>query len=89
MKEQRAEKREPATGSVTYVSTTNGSEIMRTGLIANLSKSGACLLTQECVAEGKVKVYLYGLINEPIKADVVWCNEAIENLFRVGIRFRN
>lgn len=87
MKELRREERHHATGSVDYIS--DEQDMIRTGLLSNLSDSGACIFTQENITSDNVTVYLNGLMDDPMKAEVMWCTEAIDNLYKVGIRFRN
>jgi len=89
MKEMRREKRRTSTGSVTYSFATEDYERKSVGLLSNLSEGGACIYTQECLKEEKVKIYINGLLAEPINAEVIWCNQAIDNLYRVGVRFQS
>jgi hypothetical protein len=62
---------------------------MHSGLLSNLSQTGACIYTQECITDEKLKIYLNGILAEPMNADVMWCDEALNNLYMAGLRFRN
>jgi hypothetical protein len=89
MEEKRRETRDPSTGGVLYSLTSNDSEKTRTGLLSDLSRSGACIYTQECITDEKVRVYFKGVSREPVDADVMWCIRSQEDLFRAGLQFQN
>ena len=86
MKNSRSEIRVLAKGSVAYTANSEDSGKMQSGLISNLSRNGACIFTQERITSESVTVYINGADN-PMKAEVLWCKETDDNLFKVGLRF--
>lgn len=87
MNELRREERHHATGSVDYVKAEQG-DVIHTGLLSDMSDNGASIFTLECIESENVEVYFNGLLKDPIMADVMWCSESVDNLFKAGIRFR-
>jgi len=88
-KELRSEKRESSKGGVLYTLISNDVENAETGLLFDMSPSGACIYTQDCITDEKVKVYFKGISQRPINADVMWCCTTIDNLYKAGLRFDN
>ena len=89
MKETRRAVREVSSGGVTYIATSNNVAKLHTGLLSNLSNSGACIYTHECIQDKRVKLYFNEVSADPMTADVMWCEESIDNLYKVGLKFHN
>jgi hypothetical protein len=87
MNNKRVETRVPAKGSISYTSATDDPVSMRAGLIINLSKSGACVLTQERITSDEMTIYMNDSLANPLKAEVLWCSENGDDLYKVGLRF--
>jgi len=86
MNNHRAEIRVLAKGSVAYTSSSDDSGKKQPGLLSNLSKHGACIFTQERITTDTMTVYINGA-DDPLKAEVLWCTETDDNLYKVGLRF--
>lgn len=86
MKEHRNERRVMARGTVAYTSVPEDPGKKRSGLLSNLSNNGACIFTQEPITSGTMTVFINGA-DDPMNAEVLWCTEKDENLYKVGLRF--
>jgi hypothetical protein len=89
MEDKRKADRKQATGGVLYTIAEPDPGRSRTGLLSNISESGACIYTQECITDATIRIYFNGISRKPVNADVMWCNTAVDDLFKVGLRFEN
>ncbi len=88
MKSTRSEERTEARGGVLYTVTSHDSEEkIYSGLIDNISDSGACIYVQEHLEDSEsIKVFFREISSAPKEAQVIWCTRESNNLFKVGVR---
>ncbi|MCK4911358.1 MAG: PilZ domain-containing protein [Thermodesulfovibrionales bacterium] len=88
MDSKRKEDRTQTKGGIIYVlSSPDSSDAVQSGLISNISDSGACIYTQECINESTdIRIYLGNVSQTPINAKVKWCSQASDDLFRAGLQ---
>jgi hypothetical protein len=89
MEDIRREHRDSLQGCVLFNLTSNGDDKTHTGLLSDMSTSGACIYTQECITDEKVRVYMEGISRTPVDADVMWCIRSHDDLYRAGLQFVN
>lgn len=84
---KRKENRTSAKGGIIYVlSSKDSSDGVYSGLISNISESGACIYTQDELKETMdLRIYLTNISQAPINAKVKWCSKASDDLFRTGL----
>lgn len=89
--ELRREERLQSKGGILYVAPSLGSTTkIRAGLVANLSDSGACIYTQDCLSDNDViKVYFRDISQSSMEAKVKWCTRDNNDLFKVGLLLDN
>ena len=89
--EHRREERLQARGGILYVAPALGSTTkIRSGLVVNLSDSGACIYTQDCLSDSDViKVYFRDISQSSMDAKVKWCVRDNADLFKVGLLLGN
>ena len=82
---QRKENRKSAMGNVLYTTDTLQDDIS-SGLLLNISETGACICTQECLGQDDtIKIYSNLLGKEPFEVCVKWCAPIDEELYRIGL----
>ncbi len=88
MKNSRQEDRANAKGGVLYaIAALDSDKKIYSGLISNLSDSGACIYTQEHLSESTdLQVYFREISLAPIEAKVMWCTQDSNDIYSVGIR---
>ena len=87
MKGNRKEDRAKTKGGIIYVlSSKDSSDGVHSGLISNISESGACIYTQQNLdGTMDIRIYLSTVSQEPLNAKVKWCTKASEDLYRAGL----
>lgn len=87
MKEKRQEERIEARGGVLYtVSSSDNEEKIHSGLLDDISESGACIYVQDHMEDSaSIKVYFREISSTPKDAQVMWCRQECNNLYRVGV----
>ena len=85
---KRKEDRTKTTGGILYVPLSkNSGEGVHSGLISNVSESGACIYTQEKLPESiDIRIYLNSVSQAPLNAKVRWCSQASNDLFKAGLQ---
>ncbi len=88
MKGKRKEDRAKAKGGIIFVlSSKDSSDGVHSGLISNISESGACIYTQDCLDEAiDLRIYLSTISQTPLNAKVKWCSQASKDLYRSGLQ---
>ncbi|MCK4911357.1 MAG: PilZ domain-containing protein [Thermodesulfovibrionales bacterium] len=91
LEENRKEQRIQATGGILYVTPSlESSTKIRSGLVCNVSNSGACIYIQDCIKETEtIKIYFREISASPMEASVRWCARDKGDLFRVGLLLNN
>ncbi len=84
---KRKEDRTMTKGGIIYVLTSkDSSDTVRSGLISNISETGACIYTQENLMESTdLRIYLSKISQAPINATVRWCSQSSNDLYRAGL----
>ena len=87
LKNSRQEDRANVKGGVLYaIAAVDSDKKIYSGLLSNLSDSGACIYTQERLSESTdLQVYFREISLAPIEAKVMWCNQDNSNIFSVGL----
>jgi hypothetical protein len=86
-KEKRRHRRSEASYFTVYSSVLSSGDIVSNGVIANISKSGLCLLTPIALDEGE-NIQLKGDDNSPAqRAMVRWCRQYKNCHYRAGVEF--
>jgi hypothetical protein len=85
--EQRSEERVPTLGVIVYFLPPSGEfNPLFEGLIYNLSKNGAGVITVNRVAAGSVvKISSAAIGGAPRDAHVQWCTHINDNLYKFGL----
>ncbi len=88
---KRKEDRAQTKGGIIYVlSSKDSSDSIHSGLISNISDSGACIYTQEELNKSThIRIYLSNISQAPINARVQWCRQASDDLFKAGLLLDN
>ena len=88
MENSRREVRASVKGGVLYaIAELDSDKKIYSGLISNLSDSGACIYTQERLSESTdLQIYFREISLAPIEAKVMWCNQDSSDIFKVGVR---
>jgi hypothetical protein len=89
--ERRGEAREVFVDGVLYLHEMKTlSQAAQNGLAFDLSKTGACIYTQKEFSQGEtIKVLCKKYGDAPIKSEICWCKKLDDNLFKVGLKFRD
>jgi len=84
---KRIEERTPLAASIFYSPAFEAyKDVKFWGITLNTSPSGLCLYTNHLFEKVfHIKVYSNALWNVPIDAEVIWCKEISENLYRTGL----
>ncbi len=87
MKDNRSEERIETRGGVLYtVSSHDSEEKIYSGLLDDISESGACIYVQDHMENSaSIKVYFREISSTPKDAQVMWCGQKCNNLYRVGV----
>ena len=85
---KRKEDRTRTKGGIIYVlSSKDSSDAVHSGLISNISESGACIYTQEELKESiDIRIYLNSVSQTPLNAKVRWCIRSSDDLYRAGLQ---
>ena len=88
MKDNRSEERIETKGGVLYtISSHDSEEKIYSGLLDDISESGACIYVQEHMEDSaSIKVFFREISSAPKDAQVMWCAQKSNNLYRVGVR---
>ncbi len=77
-------------GGILYSYVDNGSVFdTYSGMLSNISGTGACIYTQESLEKGrKISVYSRSFLSRaPREATVMWCNRIYDDLYMAGLLF--
>jgi hypothetical protein len=90
--EHRRERRDPCGVKVDYILHAPDCDKRDCGPWSNvtvdISYSGMGLYTDRNFTEGeKLKIFLRHLSNDPVLAEVRWCNVVSDSLYRIGLRY--
>lgn len=89
--ERRKEPREHVRDGVLYLHESESlTQSAQNGLAFDVSHDGACIYTQqEYREEDTIKVFCKQISDRPVTARVKWCKRMDENLFKIGLIFRD
>ncbi len=90
MENSRNEDRVNAKGGVLYaIATVDSDQKIHSGLVSNLSDSGACIYTQQCLTNTtNLQIYFRDISLAPIEAKVMWCDQDSTDIYRVGLKLK-
>ncbi|MDA8162869.1 MAG: PilZ domain-containing protein [Desulfobacteraceae bacterium] len=93
--EKRREKRDLITVPMSYcLAAASGAQPQKeraaSGITLNISGEGICFYTQICLEEGvAVNISSRALRERPRHGTVRWCRKITEELYRVGVSFKD
>ncbi|KKL50550.1 hypothetical protein LCGC14_2304380 [marine sediment metagenome] len=91
MKNLRKEDRANVKGGVLYaIAAVDSDKKIYSGLVSNLSDSGACIYIQERLSESTdLQIYFREISLAPVEAKVIWCSQDSSDIYRVGVRLEH